>query len=110
MALSCICRRVYIQSNEAGNGFAGAPGRSTAAFPQPRSLSAALLEMQLLVLGPLTAAVSETNQLQILGVGLPAGLSACPASLALPTECWLLAILHAMSLCFRAAQNALITS
>ena len=51
-------------------GFAGAQGRSTAAFPQPRSLSAALLEMQLLVLGPLTAAVSEANQLQILGVGL----------------------------------------
>ena len=50
---------------------AGAQGRSTAAFPQPRSLSAALLEMQLLVLGPLTAAVSETNQLQILGVGPP---------------------------------------
>lgn len=49
---------------------AGAPGRSMAAFPQPRSLSAALLETQLLVLGPLTAAVSEANQLQILGVGL----------------------------------------
>ncbi len=47
---------------------AGAQGRSAAAFPQPRSLSAALLETQLLVLGPLTAAVSEANQLQILAV------------------------------------------
>lgn len=60
---------------------AGAPGRSTEAFPQPRSLSAALLETQLLLLGPLTATVSETNQLQILGVGLGLVLRCLPLML-----------------------------
>lgn len=41
-------------------------------FPQPKSLSAALLEVQLVVLGSLLAVVSQTNQLQILDVMLAA--------------------------------------
>jgi hypothetical protein len=68
---------------------AGTHGRSPAAFPQPRSLSAALLEMQLLVLGPLTAAVSEANQLQILGVGLSAACQ-CIRVQDSHSRCWLL--------------------
>jgi len=34
-------------------------------LPQPRSLAAALLEMQLTLLGSLLAVVSQANQLQV---------------------------------------------
>lgn len=50
-------------------------------FPQPRSLSGALLETQLLLLGPIMAAISEANQLQILLVHYESS-SPLPASCA----------------------------
>ena len=39
--------------------------RSFQPLPQPRSLAAALLEMQLTLLGSLLAVVSQANQLQV---------------------------------------------
>ena len=47
-------------------------------FPQPKSLSAALLEVQLVMLGSLIAVVSQANQLQILDVMLAAAASPAP--------------------------------
>lgn len=47
-------------------------------FPQPKSLSAALLEVQLVMLGSLLAVVSEANQLQILDVVLAAANGPAP--------------------------------
>ena len=40
--------------------------RSFQPLPQPRSLAAALLEMQLMLLGSLLAIVSQANQLQVI--------------------------------------------
>ncbi len=47
-------------------------------FPQPKSLSAALLEVQLVMLGSLLAVVSEANQLQIMDVVLAAAAGPAP--------------------------------
>jgi len=47
-------------------------------FPQPKSLSATLLERQLVLLGSLLATVSEANQVQILDVMLAAATMAPP--------------------------------
>ena len=47
-------------------------------YPQPKSLSAALLEVQLVMLGSLLAVVSEANQLQILDVVLAAAAGPAP--------------------------------
>ena len=57
--------------------FAGAHAkqRSFQPLPQPRSLAAALLEMQLTLLGSLMAIVSQANQLQ---VGLPTSAANLP--------------------------------
>lgn len=47
---------------------------ASAVFPQPRSVSGALLETQLMLMGPLMAAVSQANQLQVLQVMPPSWL------------------------------------
>lgn len=54
------------------------PGGEHQPFPQPSSLSAALLERQLVLLGSLLATVSEANQLQILDVLTAAATGPAP--------------------------------
>ncbi len=61
-----------------------------ATFPQPRSLSGYLLETQLLLLGPIMAAISEANQLQILMVRTSSWTAArtTMSFLVLPDSSW----------------------
>ena len=62
--------------------------RSFQPLPQPRSLAAALLEMQLTLLGSLLAVVSQANQLQVCPSLLKAfrGIPLFPSSLSLVYE------------------------
>ncbi|KAK9820084.1 hypothetical protein WJX72_005985 [[Myrmecia] bisecta] len=58
----------YVGGDTMTTGGEQALVRNHAPFPQPKSLGAALLEAQLVLLGNLLAVVSEANQLQILEV------------------------------------------